>query len=306
MKITNTRIDKIDFNEMEDFIEMIKSYDFSESYFSYPFIKNAIREIKVPVPKYVIPKGTILYRGRVHKNGEQFFHRVSDISYIRDCFLIKNFGRANEPCQSIFYCSDNQKTAFNETCTITREDIDKDSELITWGAWEVNEEIEISYILGSPVDQTTNYILNTLTKGFIEFLNGIPQEDQKVILLFHDFISKQFQIESKGHHSLYKISCAFSNWIYEQEFCDYLSDDKKVKESAGIMYRSSIWPTEGMNIALKNKVVDSSLKLTEARRDNIVRTGTFYDGSDTITAISIDLLNDKIVWTDDNKINPCL
>ena len=138
MKITNTRIDKIDFNEMEDFIEMIKSYDFSESYFSYPFIKNAIREIKVPVPKYVIPKGTILYRGRVHKNGEQFFHRVSDISYIRDCFLIKNFGRANEPCQSIFYCSDNQKTAFNETCTITREDIDKDSELITWGAWEVN------------------------------------------------------------------------------------------------------------------------------------------------------------------------
>mgnify|MGYP007083349677 FL=1 len=72
------------------------------------------------------------------------------------------------------------------------------------------------------------------------------------------------------------------------------------------MYRSSIWPTEGMNIALKNHVVDSSLRLTEARRDNIVRTGSFYDGSDTITARSIDIFNDKIVWTDDNRINPSL
>ena len=300
MKITNTRIDKIDINEMEDFIEMIKSYDFSESYFSYAFIKNAIRELEVPVPKYVIPVGTILFRGRVHKDGEQFFRKVSDISYNKDCFLIKNLGRANEPCQSIFYCSDNQKTAFNETCTITREDIDKDSELITWGAWEVTEEIEISYILGSPIDQTANDILNRLTKGFIEFLKGIPQEDQKVILLFHDFISKQFQIESKGHHSLYKISCAFSNWIYEQEFCDYFSADKKVKESAGIMYRSSIWPTEGMNIALKNQIVDTSLRLIEARRDNIIRNGTLYDGSDTITAKSIDIVNDIITWTEAN------
>lgn len=285
---------------MEDFIEMIKSYDFSESYFSYPFIKKAIREIEVPVPTYVIPIGTILFRGRVHKDGEQFFHKVSDISYNRNKFLIKNFGRANEPCQSIFYCSDNQNTAFNETCTITREDIDKESELITMGAWEVTEEIEISYILGSPIEQTGNETLDTLTKGFIEFLNGIPQDEKKVILQFHDFISRQFQIESKGHHSLYKISCAFSNWIYEQEFCDYFSSDKKVKESAGIVYQSSIWPTEGMNIALKNQVVDTSLRLIEVQRDNLIRNGTFYYGFDSITAKSIDIINDIITWTEDN------
>jgi len=147
---------------------------------------------------------------------------------------------------------------------------------------------------------TSNEMLNTLTISFIELLKGIPIEEQKVILLFHDFISKQFQIEAKGHHSLYKISCAYSNWIYDQEFHDYLSNDKKVKECAGIMYRSSTWPTEGMNIALKNKIVDTSLRLIEVRRDNIIRNGTFYNGSETITAKSIDIINDIITWNLDN------
>jgi len=295
---------------MEKFIEMIKSYDLAESFFSYPFIRNAIKEnsieIDLPVPRFVIPKCTKLFRGRVHKNGEQFFHKISDISYNRDIFLIKNFGRANEPCQSTFYCSDNPNTAFIETCTIARDDLDKDFELITWGEWEVIDEIPISYVIGSQTKTTRNAMLNFLTKSFIDFLKDYSEEKRKEFLLFHDFISKQFQIEAKGHHSLYKISCAYANWIYDQEFRENIDDQKIVKQSAGIMYRSSTWPNEGMNIALKNQVVDSSLRLTKARRDNIVRTGSFYNGSDTITARSIDILNDKIIWTDDNKINPCL
>jgi len=89
--MTDLYTDKTYINEMEKFIEMIKSYDFAESYFSYPFIRNAViinavGEITIAVPKFVIPRGTKLFRGRVHKNGEQFFHKVSDISYNRDIF----------------------------------------------------------------------------------------------------------------------------------------------------------------------------------------------------------------------------
>ncbi len=298
--MTDENNNKMDSNEMEKFIEMIKSYDLTDSFFSYPFIRNAIKEILFPVPKYVIPKGTKLFRGRVHKDGEQFFHKVSDISYNRDIFLIKNFGRANEPCQSIFYCSNNSNTAFIETCTIAREDLDKDFELITWGTWEVINEIEISYVIGNPTETTSNEMLKSLTKGFIDFLKTLHEEEQKSVLLFHDYISRQFQIEAKGHHSLYKVSCAYSNWIYDQEYTD-TDNDKKVKESAGIMYRSSTWPNEGMNIALKNSIADASLRLIEVRRDHIIRKGNFYDGSDTITANRIDLTNNIIIWTLLNK-----
>ena len=301
MKISNLRNNKTYMNEMEKFIEMIKSYDLAESFFSYPFIRNAIKEnsieINLPVPKFVIPKYTKLFRGRVHKNGEQFFHKISDISYNRDIFLIKNFGRANEPCQSTFYCSDNPNTAFIETCTIAREDLDKDFEFITWGEWDVIEEIPISYVIGSPSEKTSNEMLNSLTKCFIDFLKDFSEEEQKEFLLFHDFISKQFQIEAKGHHSLYKISCAFSNWIYDQKFQDYLSSDEKIQQAAGLMYRSSTWPNEGMNIALRNEIVDTSLLLIEARRDHIVRNGSFYDGSETISAKLIDITNNTIIWT---------
>jgi hypothetical protein len=301
MRITNMHNDKTDIIEMGKFIEMIKSYDIAESFFSYPFIRNAIKEnsieINLPVPKFVIPKFTKLFRGRVHKNGEQFFHKISDISYNRDIFLIKNFGRANEPCQSTFYCSDNPNTAFMETCTIAREDLDKDFEHITWGVWDVIDKIPISYVIGSPSEKTTNEMLNTLTKVFINFLNDFSEEDKKEFLIFHDFISKQFQIEAKGRHSLYKISCAYSNWIYDQKFQDYLSCNKKIKQIAGLMYRSSIWPKEGMNIALRNETVDTSLRLIEAHMDHIRRNGNFYDGSERITAKSIDMTNNAIIWT---------
>lgn len=277
--------------EIQDLIEMIKSYDKTESYFSYPFIRNALNEILFPVPSIKITKGRKLIRGRVHKNQESFFLKISDISFNRQKFLIDDFGRANEPCQSVFYCSDNLVTAFNETCTIARENLDKDSEMITWGIWEVMKDLEISYVIGTP-EKTENTTLSSLTKSFLEFLKDSEEREQ--ILLLHTFISEQFQVKANGHHSLYKISCAFANWIYKQEFVD--QNNRKI-ENAGIIYKSSIWPNEGINIALKSEIIeDGLLKLIEVRRDNIIRHGSFYEGSNTISAKEIDIENNKINW----------
>ncbi|MCA1762895.1 MAG: hypothetical protein LC664_07885, partial [Flavobacteriales bacterium] len=111
--------------EIEDFIDMLESFNRSEGYFAYSFIKNALAQLEFPIAKCTLQPGHKLIRGRVHTNNEDFFHKISDISYRKDLFLIKDFGRANEPCQSMFYCSDNPKTAFIETCTITREELDK-------------------------------------------------------------------------------------------------------------------------------------------------------------------------------------
>lgn len=292
--MTDKNEQNINKEEMACIIEMIKSFDATESYFSYPFIKNVFNKLSFPVPKYVIRKGNRLIRGRVHKNKEEYFSHISDISYNRQTFLIKDFGRANEPCQSIFYCSDNQYTAFFETCTVARENTDKDFELITWGIWEVLEDIEISYVIGSESQTSKNVTLNTLTKSFIEFLKPLSQETRESLLLLHNFISTQFQIEAKGHHSLYKISCAFSNWIYDQSFED---NNGKELNSSGIMYCSSIWPEEGMNIALKSTVADKSLRLIDVRRDHIIKMGNSYNDLSTLKATQINIEKDIIEWT---------
>lgn len=292
--MTDNNEQNINKEEMASIIKMIKSFDETESYFSYPFIKNVFNKLSFPVPKCVIPKGKRLIRGRVHKNKEEFFSHISDISYNRQPFLIKDFGRANEPCQSIFYCSDNQNTAFMETCTVARENTDKDFELITWGIWEVVEDIEISYVIGSESQTIKNETLNSLTDSFKKFLQPLSQEKRESLLLLHNFISTQFQIESKGYHSLYKISCAFSNWIYNQSFVD---NNGKELDSSGIMYRSSIWPNEGINIALKSTVADKSLRLIDVRRNHIIRKENFYDGSNTLKATQINIEKDSIEWT---------
>jgi hypothetical protein len=280
-------------NEVEFLIELIKSVDITESYSSYTFIRNLFNNLNFPIPKCIIPKGMKLLRARVHKNNEKFFNCISEISYNSQPLIIKDFGRANEPCQSIFYCSDNQNVSFVETCTIAREDLDKDSELITWGVWEVVKDIEISYIIGCNTDKNKNETLKNLTDCFTEFLRNMPIQIQETLPLFLNFVSDQFKIEAKGHHSLYKISCAYSNWVYGKTLID---NDNNFNENTGVMYCSSIWPDEGMNIALKSNIVDSSLRLIDVRRDNIVRNGNDYFGSETITAKSINIEMNTIFW----------
>jgi hypothetical protein len=282
--------------EIEGFIEMLESFNRTEAHFAYSFIRNALTEVEFSVPKCSLDVGHKLIRGRVHQPGEEFYSNISDISYRRDLFRIKDFGRANEPCQSMFYCSDTPTTAFIETCTITREQSDKDFELITWGTWEVTKPIIITYVIGDTNVQMQNPTQRMASNKFQEFLEPFKPEVKIGLLLMHNYLSKQFKIKAEGHSSLYKISSAYTNWALNQYWADHKDASRKSQIIGGIMYASSLWPDQGMNIALKPEIVDSSLKLIDVRRDRYVRQGDFYDGTDTMDMKMVDHVKNIIEW----------
>lgn len=282
--------------EVERFIEMIESYDRTESYFSYPFIKNALDQIIISVPQFKIDIGKKFIRGRVHTNNEKYFKNISQISYHQEPFLIKDFGRANEPCQSMFYCSDNETTSFIETCSITREEKDKDFELITWGTWEVIKPFCISYVIANDNHSGKNETHKLISKKFDEFLLTMTEETSLPLKIFHDFLSKKFQLKALGHAAMYKITSAYTNWVFNERFYAHGDDERKPETIGGLMYSSTLWPDEGMNLAIRPEIVDNHLKLIDVQREHVVRTGDLYDGTDRIAVKKIDYSNDRLHW----------
>ena len=283
--------------EVEKLIETIKSIDRLDSYNSYTYILNLLNRFIIPCPPVLIPKGKKFIRGRVHKNNEKYFNKITDVSYRRDEINILNFGRANEPHQSVFYCSDDERTAINETFTVAREQRDIEFEEITWSVWELTRDIELVYVIGNPDKRTPNSTVNDATDVFLEKIKQSEFGDIKnQVLLFHKFISDSFVLRAKGHNTLYKISCAFANYIYNHSFKD--SYTGKDLMSSGIMYASSICPEFGMNIALKPEIVDGCLKIVGAQKARMVRKNHsgFYIEKETSIAKGIDIEHNNIYW----------
>ncbi len=280
--------------DVQDLIEHIKTVDRTDSFYAYTYVYNLINSLYFPAPPVKIKKGQKFIRGRVHKNNELYFEKVSDLSYRKDINKILTFGRANEPHQSIFYCSDNQVTALNETFTVAREDKNIEYEEITWSVWELTKDIELIYVIGNPDKPTPNTMVNESTQIFLKKLKQFKYEEQTI--LFHKFISDQFGIRANGYSSLYKISCAFANYIYNHIWSDSESEEQKI--SAGIIYSSSICPEEGMNIALKTDFVDDTLKIIGAQKARMERIGKThrYEEKETHVARSISITENKIYW----------
>jgi hypothetical protein len=282
--------------EVGDFINMIESFNRTESYFSYPFIKNALNEIAIPIPQFKMDVGKRFIRGRVNKEGEDFFHKASEISYIQEPFLIKDFGRANEPCQSMFYCSDSPKTAFIETCTMTRENVDLEGENLTWGVWEVVEPFPVSYVIGREIEEDINQTRKEITKRFLDFLSTQEPDLAEPLRYFHKYMAKKFEVIANGHSALYKVAAAYTNQVFNETYIAHNDTSRTPQRIGGILYASSLYPDEGMNLVLSPRTVDRHLKLIDVRLDRIVKKEGVYDGSDTVNAESIDLDSNIIKW----------
>ncbi len=279
---------------VQDLIEHIKTIDCTDSFYAYTYIYNLLNNLIIPAPPVTIQKGKKFIRGRVHRNNEVFFEKITDVSYRRDNLNILNFGRANEPFQSIFYCSDNQETAISETFTVAREDRDIEYEEITWSVWELQKNIDLVYVIGNPDKTTPNKTVNTATEIFLRKIKNFENEDQ--VLFFHKFISDQFILKANGHNALYKISCAFANYMYKHDFQD--SQTREIKQSCGVMYSSSICPDIGLNIALTPKIVDDALRcigVQKARVERIANTNR-YEEKETFLSKRIDISKNKIYW----------
>jgi hypothetical protein len=262
---------------------------------SYISLKNALEICPIPFQSVAIPKGKILYRTRVHLRND-FFLKISDLSHRLDLFDIDKFGRANEPLQSIFYCSDNPVVALSEVSKLIKEGQDLDYEITTTGIWEVQEDIRVGSI---PINETIKGINTTadgLHEGFEDLLHKYYQNDNDLRLDILDIFSREFTKEANNDESNYLMSCAFANYIYDIEGTD-TSLNEKIK-AGGIIYTSVIHTEEGMNIALKPSFIEEKkLILVKAVRKVMkkINETTFMDIA-MIETEQIDYDNNRIDW----------
>jgi hypothetical protein len=103
----------------------------------------------IPFAFIVISKGTPLFRLRVHDKftenlEEVLFYEIKEIGHRYDNNRITCFGRANEPLQSIFYCSTERELAFFETSQLSRGKEEKLGEIYTTGKWILQEDIKVA------------------------------------------------------------------------------------------------------------------------------------------------------------------
>lgn len=276
-------------DETGEFLRLISETNKSNTIASYAHIKNVFERLSIPFPHVTVPKGKLLFRCRAHTKNEGLFTKLNDLTYRGDEFYIKDFGRANEPGQSIFYCSDDPITAFSETSIVTRQNVAVDFEFITTGAWKVKEDFKVGYIPATADIKGLNKTMDGLNDNFESLMDKFKNDDTENHLNVLDFLSQEFLRNAQGDNSNYKISCAFANYIYKA-----ISFDKII--IGGLLYSSTIYNRRGVNLALLPTTADK-LELVTARKGKMVKTGdsTYHE----LETVDSKWITDKgeIVWS---------
>jgi hypothetical protein len=127
---------------------------------SYNEIHKLLKTTIIPFNLLTLKKGMYLYRAR-RNNKSKAFTKKAQISYRKDICKIKEFGRANEPHQSIFYSSHRTETALFETSSLfNKGEIKTGAEIITLGKWYVNNNINLLGIISDKKSMTHEPNLN--------------------------------------------------------------------------------------------------------------------------------------------------
>jgi len=278
--------------EVKDFILLLQTIVLSQSHTSYSDVKKELMRYSIPFPVVTIQKGTPLYRARGHFDGEDYFTLVSQLS-LKDKHLIQNFGRANEPNQSVFYCSTESELTFMETSVNVRKDLSNQSEIFTTSEWEVLEDLCVILISSKRRESEINNTLENLglTRKYIE--EYFQRNDIHFLYHLVDFISDEFT-KRTSHTNEYLLSCAFANYIYDIKARH--SNKNLIVEIDGCMYPSVQYGVEGLNLALNSNVVQKGkLKFVRAMRSRMEKINNeFFKEMDIIVSRRID--NGLIIW----------
>jgi RES domain len=284
--------------ETEILIENLTHYSKIGDVNSYSYIKNTLDQLFIPFPAISIKIGKLLFRSRRHLQHEIFFNKIPEISYREDIFNITQFGRANEPCQSIFYCSDRHEIAIAETSPIIRNDLNLDFDILTTGIWEVKKELRIASLLNYPLFEGKNLTQKLLDLKAKKLIESFRDKNTPQLLKLLGFFSNEFGNLSNDNPTKYLISCAFANYIYSNTGYDTCL--KKKTNLDGIIYPSTIYPDFGMNLALLPKVIfEGKLNLIGARKSILNKINeTKYIEDKTIDTNDIRLQNNQIIWNE--------
>ena len=244
-----------DSKEINYFLNLLQSAKNESSIESYIYIKNILNTVEFIIPCIFYPKGSKFVRTRIHKKDEIFFEKVEELSYRKDLQNIKNFGRSNEPGQSVFYCASDDWLSFLEVSPITRANENKTYEYHTTGLWISTEDLVVVSLLTNDDIRGQHEEIDNLSINFESLISAQADESAKVVEKMIQFLSKEFSRVAEGNSNHYKITTAFTNYIFDT-----------VDKADGIMYPSSLYLKKGFNFAFKPEIIDQKMQFHAAFR----------------------------------------
>jgi|GEM_PF-1196039 len=262
-------------------------------------LKESIRKIPVPIAR--MPPNTPI--DRVRKNvGENPFTDVhNQLSYIKDQNVIDNylteFGRANEPHQSMFYgaiesslIGHQRITALAETSELLQnpDAVDFAGELYTVSRWRNTSELFLAEIVFSQDAIDTNPDIKNAFAKQSEFAKQVGADDIDFYLDFLVFISDQFARPKTGHDD-YKISTAYTNLILTNP------------NIHGIAYPSVQTKYQGQNVVFPPDVVDQYLVVEILSMQRLYKNKMRSYLNNVKNCLAPNDCLDDIVWT---ELNP--
>jgi hypothetical protein len=135
-------------------------------------------------------------------------------------------------------------------------------EYITTGVWIATENIMVVNLLPNENTIGQHAEFDKSVKGFESLINSQNDESAFVVRELLQFLSREFSTAIKENSNHYKITSAFTNYVFD-------SFDK----ADGILYPSAKYSTEGFNFALRSDVVDEKMKFYAAQRIKMQRVG---------------------------------
>lgn len=237
-----------DLNSIKNCIRDIRNIDRTKetSYNEiYEVLKNGIQQFPILTTTLEAKESILLFRSRVHKQDEEEFRTIDDLSYVHDRNKITEYSRCNIPGQQIFYCSLDRPTSYFESLINRKERISP--VLCSLGVWQLKKDIRVGIISHPDKDRRfTPYDLEIGEKLDRVILRDCKDIEQEVRELQYFFtIWFRFSVCNHIHH---KVTAAISNILFEGV--------------DAIIYPSVPFMGQGNNIAIKKSLIDNkSLEL---------------------------------------------
>ncbi len=221
-----------------------------------------------------IDKGKLITRARLNNYGE-YFREKYQLSY-KPQNLNTNYQRASTPNNTMFYGSIdaiNNNVSFNDTARIiasletstilNNENIVNGKECITFGIWELINDIEMLAIYNFDDAINNSDIAKEMHIEYLKYISKFDKETQIISTNINNFIAKEFTKKVTNNDYEYIISSIYSEQVL-------MTFDKKIN---GIIYPSVKTDYHGYNVAITPDCVDKNLKLIGIVESNIIKEG---------------------------------
>jgi len=229
----------------------------------------SIDELSIPIVRFFLGKDEFVLRLRINPKKEELEY-VSDLTY-PPYNVCRNFGRANIPYNSLFYCCYqtlepnavySRILALLETSSFLKDASSKGIERSTLSKWVIKEPLELLMMPFYAQYSRPNPLIDKIQEAWNKRVISEKVNEEGLELM--NYMSQELGREAPDNISYFKIA----NFIYYLLFIN-----GKTKNVDGIIYPSVPAAGEGFNIVLKPASVDEKLQFDMASQMLLYKNG---------------------------------